>query len=64
MVGRYLKIDNFDKKDQLSFFNEIVEGFQSCKYKEDLQKNYYETYFKFLKKDGFNKYLKYQLQKD
>jgi len=64
IFGRSVKIDNFDKKDQESFFNDIVQGFQSCKYKEDLQKNYYETYFEFLKKDSFNKYLKYQLQKD
>ncbi len=64
LFGHSLKIDNFDKKDQESFFNDIVQGFQSCKYKEDLQKNYYETYFEFLKKDSFNKYLKYQLKKD
>jgi len=62
--GRSLKMDDFDKKDQESFFNEIVQGFQSCKYKEDLQKNHYETYFEFLKKDGLNEYLKCQLQKD
>ncbi|QUH23766.1 glycosyltransferase [Methanobacterium alkalithermotolerans] len=64
LYGSSLKIDNFDKKNQESFFNDIVQGFQSCKYKEDLQKNYYETYFEFLKKDGFNNYLKYQLQKN
>lgn len=62
--GRGLKLDYFDKKDQESYFNEIVKGFQSCKYKEDLEKDYFETYFEFLEKDSFNEYLKYKLQKD
>lgn len=60
--GRSLKLDYFDKKDQESYFNEIVQGFQSCKYKEDLEKDYFETYFEFLEKDNFDEYLKYKLQ--
>ena len=62
--GRSLKLDYFDKKYQESYFNEIFQGFQSCKYKEDLEKDYFETYFEFLEKDSFNEYLKYKLQKD
>jgi glycosyltransferase involved in cell wall biosynthesis len=62
--GRGLKLDNFDKKDQESYFNEIVRGFQSCKYKEDLEKDHFETYFEFLEKDSFNEYLNYKLQND
>ena len=58
-----LKLDYFDKKDQ-SYFNEIVWGFQSCKYKRRPEKDYFETYFEFLEKDSFKEYLKYTLQRN
>jgi glycosyltransferase involved in cell wall biosynthesis len=56
--------DSFNKQDQKLIFNDLVQGFHSCKYKDDLEKDYYETYFEFLKKDSFNEYLKYKLQKN
>jgi glycosyltransferase involved in cell wall biosynthesis len=62
--GRILKTGSFDKEDQESCFNEIVQGFQSCKYSEDLEKDYCETYFEFLKKGSFNDYINHQLQKN